>query len=342
MIPRRRRRAIVFTAAVSAALYIGAATRLERRALASQPQPSESANTTAHRVDVARLMADVTTLASPSFEGRRTGTPGGRAARQFIRNAFAGIGLEPLERDGYDEPFSFTHTSIRGFILPGRAWKADYPDADNLLGRVRGTDASARTIVVSAHYDHLGVQNGRVYPGADDNASGVAALLEIARYVTRHPLRHQALFVAFDAEELGLQGARRFIAMPPVPLRTIAIDVNLDMLSRNDQNEIVAAGTYQNPSLRPMLDDVRRRSAVHVLFGHDRPIRKAGFVDDWTNESDHGVFNDAGVPFIYFGVEDHPDYHQPTDTADRINPAFFGHVADMVLDAVLTFDRELP
>jgi hypothetical protein len=340
MMSRRRRRTIVLTVVVAAALYATAATVIERHAVAAQA-PARPPSEAVHRVDVARLMADVTTLSAPSFEGRRTGSAGGRKARQYIRNAYAAIGLAPAEPDGYDQPFRFTHRSIRGFVLPGQAWTTDYADAANLLGRVRGTDSTARTIVVSAHYDHLGVQNGRVYPGADDNASGVAALLEVARYVQRHPLRHQALFAAFDAEELGLQGARAFVKRPPIPLSSIAIDVNLDMVSRSDRDEIFAAGTYQTPSLRPMLEEVQRRSAVRVLFGHDRPSSKAGLVDDWTDESDHGVFNEAGIPFIYFGVEDHPDYHQPTDTADRINPTFFGNVADMVLDAVLTFDRGL-
>ena len=335
------RRVLALGLAISAALYAGVATLLEREALAGQ-SPAVQAARTARRVDVHRLMADVTTLASPRFEGRRTGTPGGRAARQFIRDAFAAIGLDTVEPHGYDQPFSFTHTSIRGLVLPGRAWKTNYPDADNVVGGVRGTAPSAGSLVISAHYDHLGIQNGRVYPGADDNASGVAAMLEIARYVKRHPLRHQALFAAFDAEELGLQGARAFLRMPPVAVSAIALDINLDMVSRNDHDEIFAVGTYQHPSFRPILEDVQRRSAVRILFGHDRPIRKAGLVDDWTLESDQGAFNEAGVPFVYFGVDDHPDYHQVTDTADRIHPAFFGNVADMILEAVLTFDRDLP
>ena len=334
-------RRVLLLALVLGALYTGVATLLEHEALAAQSPPVQ-AEGRVHRVDVHRLMTDVTTLASPRFEGRRTGTPGGRAARQFIRDAFSSIGIDAVEPHGYDQPFSFTYTSLRGLVLPGRAWKTDYPDADNVVGRVRGTSRSARSFVISAHYDHLGVQDGRVYPGADDNASGVAAMLEIARYVKRHPLRHQALFAALDAEELGLQGARAFIRMPPVPVSAMALDVNLDMVSRNDRDEIFAVGTYQHPSFLPILEDVQRRSAVRILFGHDRPVPTAGLVDDWTMESDQGVFNEAGVPFVYFGVEDHPDYHQVTDTADRIDPTFFGNVGDMILDAVLTFDRDLP
>lgn len=295
------------------------------------------------RVDVDRLMTTVRTLASPAMEGRRAGTAGGRMARQYIRDAFAEIGLEPAGGragpSGYEQRFSFTST---GFHAPAKKGSAPLrvDDAANIVGRIAGRDRSSRVIVVSAHYDHDGIVNGTLYPGADDNASGVAALLECARYLHAHQPRHTFLFAAFDGEELGLQGARAFVRTPPVALQSIALDINLDMVSRNDRNEIYAAGTSHYPSLKPVLEDVQRRAAVKVLFGHDRPS-PGHATDDWTMESDHGVFHQAHVPFVYFGVDDHPDYHQPTDTPDKIDPAFFGRVTEMLLDAVLTFDERL-
>ena len=91
-----------------------------------------------------------------------------------------------------------------------------------------------------------------------------------------------------------------------------------------------------------MLEDVRSRARVQVLFGHDRPLYRGGGVDDWTRLSDHYVFHDAGVPFVYFGVEDHADYHTP-DTADKIDRRFYGDVVDMIIDAhPVTFDARLP
>jgi Zn-dependent M28 family amino/carboxypeptidase len=227
-------------------------------------------------------------------------------------------------------------------LLPGRPWKTSYQDAANVIGRVPGTAARAKTLVVSAHYDHLGVVGGTMYPGADDNASGVAAMLAAARWVHAHPLRHPVIFAAFDGEEEGLQGSAAFVRRPPVPLTAIAMDVNFDMVSRNDRNEIVAAGGYHYPWLTPILEEVRRRSAVKILFGHDRPMSRAGMVEDWTLQSDHGSFHKAGVPFVYFGVEDHPDYHQPTDTADKIDPVFYLNVVNMLVDVVVTLDKELP
>ncbi len=313
------------TLAVAAILALVSAPPLTTGRVAAQA----AAPAVRSRVDAGELIRVLTELASPRYEGRLTGSPGGRAARAFVRQTFTTIGLDPAGTAGFEQAFEFTHSS--------RGSRTTYAGA-NVIGVAKGTTSSPRTIVVSAHYDHVGVRNGRMYPGADDNASGVAALLAIARYVKARPLAHTVLFVAFDGEELGLSGSKAFIERPPRPLRDIALNVNLDMVSRNDRNEIYAAGTYHYPWLKPLLEDVQRRAAVKILRGHDRPGTGE---DDWTLQSDHGSFHRAGVPFVYFGVEDHPDYHQPTDTADKIDPVFFHNVAETVLDAVLTFDREI-
>jgi hypothetical protein len=337
------RRFIGVAVVLAATTYGAVATRIEQRALRQQSAAISVAAATSRRIDAASLMRDVRALAAPEMEGRRTGSEGNRRARRLIVSAFREIGLEPLGgASGYEQPFSFVHSSVKGFLLPGRPWKTAYPDAANVIGRVAGADPRAKALVVSAHYDHLGVADGVPYPGADDNASGVAALLAIARVVHAHPLRHPVVLAAFDGEELGLEGAKAFLQHPPLPLSAMALNVNFDMVSRNDRNEIFAAGTYHYPWLTPILEEVRRQSAVKLLFGHDRPMRTSGMVEDWTLQSDHGAFHEMGVPFVYFGVEDHPDYHQPTDTADKIDPAFFTRVAEMLMDAVLAIDRTLP
>jgi Zn-dependent M28 family amino/carboxypeptidase len=123
-----------------------------------------------------------------------------------------------------------------------------------------------------------------------------------------------------------------------VPKQRIALNVNLDMVSRSDKREIFIAGTYHTPALKAPLEAVARRAPITVLFGHDRPKAVAGGVDDWTNQSDHGPFHAAKIPFVYFGVEDHADYHKPTDTADKINRGFFVDVAETILDAILHLD----
>src|SRR5207247_1410603 len=147
------------------------------------------------------------------------------------------------------------------------------------------------------------------------------------------------LFIAFDGEEEGLRGSRFFIAHPPVPLTAIALDVNLDMVARGDKNELVAAGTYFSPELKAPLEAVARGRHLTLVFGHDRPASTAGAgQEDWTNSSDHGPFHDAGIPFLYFGVEDHPDYHKPTDTADKIPRAFFVEAANLIVDTLIALD----
>jgi Zn-dependent M28 family amino/carboxypeptidase len=307
--------------------------------IATGPWLSAAVDARAARVDPRRLIDVVTALAAPAMQGREAGTPGNLAARAYVRNAFAAIGLEPAIGGRYEQPFRFTSRG-QWFVRRGSSVRA-IDNAANLIGLVRGTGRTSRTLVVSAHYDHLGVRNGVVYPGADDNASGIAALLECARYIHDHPLAHPVLFAAFDAEEEGLEGAKAFMRAPPVAPKDLAIDINFDMVSRNDRHEIFAAGTYHEPWLRPIIDDVQRRTPVTIRYGHDRPPRLGGGLEDWTPQSDHAVFHDHHVPFIYFGVEDHPDYHKPTDTANKIDPVFFDQVAEMLLDAVVAIDRAI-
>lgn len=275
------------------------------------------------------LLSHVRSLAAPALEGRRTGTPGNAVARAFIVDRFKRAGLVALG-EGFEAPFRFTRDSIG---LQGV----------NVVGACRGSAAKdGRTLVVSAHYDHVGIRDGQVYPGADDNASGVAVLLALARQCGRTSWMHDALFVAFDAEEMGLQGSRAFVAAPPVPRDRLALNVNMDMVSRSDTRALYVAGTHHRPQLRPVLEAVAARAPVTLRFGHDKPKAEAGGIDDWTMQSDHGAFHTAGIPFVYFGVEDHADYHKPTDTADKIDPAFLFQVATTILDAMSALDRALP
>ncbi|MET0858304.1 MAG: M28 family peptidase, partial [Telluria sp.] len=131
------------------------------------------------------------------------------------------------------------------------------------------------------------------------------------------------------------------LAALPFPKAQLALNLNLDMVSRNERNEIFVSGTRYNPSLIPLVAKAAARSTVGVKLGHDLPQQK-GSTDDWTNSSDHGPFHQAGVPFLYFGVEDHADYHGPGDTFARIEPAFFTSVANLLVDVAATVDIDLP
>lgn len=282
--------------------------------------PAQSA---ADAIEAARLMQSVRALTAPEMEGRATGTPGGAKARAWVLGAMKDTGLPPAGAQ-YSLPFTFTPKG-------GTA-----REGENIAVVCAGTEPGLPIIVVSAHYDHLGRRDGQVYVGADDNASGVAVLLELARRCARTPFRHTTIFVAFDAEELGLQGARAFVASPPVPRDRLGLNLNLDMVARGDKGELYVAGASHTPAIRPVLEPVAARAPIKLLFGHDRPGSGA---EDWTSQSDHGPFHAAGIPFVYFGVEDHPDYHRPTDTPDKIDPVFFARAANTILDALIAIDR---
>jgi Zn-dependent M28 family amino/carboxypeptidase len=129
------------------------------------------------------------------------------------------------------------------------------------------------------------------------------------------------------------------VAAPPVPLEAIALNLNMDMISRNDQNELYAVGTHHYPFLKPYVERVAARSNIKLLMGHDSGAVRS---EDWTNASDHGPFHARGIPFLYFGVEDHEDYHQPSDEFARIQPEFYHRAVETILEMVLELDAALP
>jgi hypothetical protein len=314
---------------------VAPALMLVSAVLAAQTKPAE-------RIDASDLMTWVRSLSSAEFEGRRSGTEGNIKARAAIAERLRTLGITPMG----DAP----NTYIRVFRLTARNAAPDTTTpltnenrGANVVGLCKGTGAAnGPAMVISAHYDHLGIRDGQMYPGADDNASGVATVLALAARCIAAPWTHDAVFALFDAEERGLQGARAFIANPPIPKSRIALNVNLDMVSRNAKHELYVAGTAQHPELGRVLEPIaRRRAPISLLFGHDTQSAREGPMYDWTMQSDHGVFHQAGIPFVYFGVEDHEDYHKPTDTADKIDPEFFRQAAETILDSIDALDRWL-
>ena len=269
-----------------------------------------------------QLLHDLQILANDSMQGRKTGTAGGERARRYITKRFGEIGLQPYQNN-FKHPFS---------IKSGNPQKS--LQGVNVLGYINGD--SDKIFVISAHYDHEGIKNGNIYNGADDNASGVSALFSIAQYFTHNPPRHTMLFAAFDAEELGLLGAKAFVAEAIVPLNNIKININMDMISRNDKHEIYVAGTYHYPQFISIVNSVDLNSPVHILLGHDNPALK----DDWTFSSDHGPFHSKKIPFLYFGVEDHQDYHKPTDDFEKIDRQFYHQVVQAIIQTILELDRD--
>lgn len=257
-------------------------------------------------------LVDLERLASDEMEGRLVGTEGSDRARAYLALRYNEIGLEMIGRNylktfNFERPIDFRDPDAGRRALTGV----------NIVGFVDGTssDEEGPVMVVTAHYDHLGVREGEIYNGADDNASGVAAMLAVAQDFVANPPAHDTLFVALDAEEGGLNGARAFIAEPPVDKDRIVFNLNFDMVAQNEAGEIYAVGQHHFPWVAPYLDEIERNAPATVLRGHDSPEWGD---QDWTSQSDHFAFFSEGVAFIYFGVEDHPHYHRPTDTFETI------------------------
>ncbi|MEO5509483.1 MAG: M28 family peptidase [Longimicrobiales bacterium] len=278
--------------------------------------------------DSVRLMRTIGILAHDSMEGRATGTAGSIKAQKFLEAEFAKRGLKPFLAGKYSEAFK-----LRG----SRTAPNDSVSARNIAGVIRGMKNTGKYIVVSAHYDHLGMRNGSVFNGADDNASGTAAILEVASWFADHEPAHNILIVAFDAEERGDAGSHAFLAMHKAFADSVLIDINLDMVGRNVGNELYAAGTTPYPFLLTYVQTAAARAGLKLLTGHDN---KGGGQDDWTNQSDHGAFHALGIPYIYFGEEDHPDYHRATDEIAGIMPGFYVNAVRVVLDVVRQIDAK--
>ncbi|MGH7555044.1 MAG: M20/M25/M40 family metallo-hydrolase [Longimicrobiales bacterium] len=269
-------------------------------------------------------MRDVRVLSADSMEGRAVGSPGSAKARAYLVGRFAETGLQPFGQS-FERPFAFS----------GRGGSPERSGV-NVVGFLRGRSRPDQYLVLTAHYDHVGVRDGNIYNGADDNASGTAALLALAEHFRQNAPEHSIIFAALDAEEGGLRGARAFVESPPVERSALFANVNMDMVSRNDAGELWVAGTYHYPQFLPLAEKVAKTAPVKLRIGHDR----AGVAgqDDWTSSSDHGPFHAAKIPFLYLGVEDHADYHKPSDDAVRIKPDFFGRAVATVIQVVRELD----
>jgi Zn-dependent M28 family amino/carboxypeptidase len=282
-----------------------------------------SASVSAQTINRKQILADLEILSSDVYEGRKTGTVENQMAANYIVSRFKDIGLS-FYQDSFKHPFTFQNR--RGETLKGT----------NLVGYIKGR--SSRVIIISAHYDHIGITNSLINNGADDNASGVAGLLAMASYFKQHRPHNTLLFIAFDAEEQGLQGAYAFIKNPVLDGTRIKMNINMDMISHNDKGELYASGAFKNPVLKTIMKNADKDTGIKILFGHDDP--KLG-KDDWTLQSDQGPFAQNNIPFVYFGVEDHKDYHKPTDEFQNISQDFFFGASNAILNSVIKLDSQL-
>ena len=295
-------------------------------------------------IDSQKMLENVQILSNDSLEGRYFSTPGNYKAQKFISTKFKEIGLKTVSENNYLQKFPFTFKGQkRQDIFPIDKPKVDVskvPDTTaiggNILGMLKGQ--SNKSIVITAHFDHLGIKDGKVFNGADDNASGTAALFTIAEYFKNKPIHHNLIFAAVDAEEIGSLGAEYFLKNYK-DKENIVLNINLDMISHSDYDpELFACGLYHYPNLRKPLERIKSDKII-LLFGHDAPENKEQ--SDWTFSSDHRVFHREKIPFIYFGVPDHKDYHRSTDTYSTINTGFYIESVKVIIQAIENFDEYL-
>jgi len=250
----------------------------------------------------AELQAGVDELASDRMNGRHWKSPEGWLAAGWIAGRMSAIGLEPAAADG---------TWFDGL--------AGHEDAaPNVMGRIPGTGDGI--VLLTGHYDHLRPRadaaegEDAIYNGADDNASGVTGILAAARALqglaADQPFEATILVIAFSGEEAGLRGARDIAADPPFAMDGVLGMINCDMISRGEANLICIDGLERSPRVAAAL--MRANEIVGLTIRGDKH-------PDWLSRSDQAPFLAAGVQAVLFSVEDHADYHQVTDHADRID-----------------------
>jgi len=319
-------------AAVATVVAAAAATGLAAQALGDSGAPPPFAtppSCLAFDHAVGEPIAAVRYLADDRLQGRFAGTKGEECAGEFIAERFRELGLEPAGEDGYFQ--SLTLESATQPHAPGGVGR-------NVIALLRGSDPdlAESVVVVGAHYDHLGFGRfgstgdpGQIHNGADDNASGVAAMLDAARILSTGPRpARSVLFIAFTGEELGLLGSSYYVKHPTIPLQRTLAMVNLDMVGRLGDGAMIVYGMGTAPEWKDIVEDANRETAIPLEY------EEAGY-----GPSDHTSFYAADIPVLHFFTNVHRDYHRETDDWEKIDApglvrvaALTARVADELAD----------
>lgn len=290
---------------------------------ASRPAPSLRPDSTLIRRDIAYLAGD-------ALEGRLTGSPGNDSAAAYIARRYKTLGLIEVV-PAYLQRFDALSAE------DAHAGRTEPRRTQNVVAVLRGTDPTVRDefIVIGAHYDHLGraitfaqdpEARDAVRNGADDNASGTAAVLELARILSSSRPRRSIIFANFSGEELGLLGSQWFVSHPPVPMERIVAMINFDMVGRPKNDKLIVYGTGTAGELKAMVD-----SANASLDGGALKVNGIG---DGYGPSDQTSFYAKDIPVLHFFTDQHEDYHRATDDVEKINAAGEARVVDLALRVV--------
>lgn len=285
-------------------------------------------NLAAQNTAADQLIEDVRFLSDDRLGGRMTGSPGADSAAAYLARRFGQIGLQPTPK-GWLQPFRIEEDAAIAQAT-GLGGATGY----NVIGILPGRDPNLReeSVIVGAHYDHLGLglfgaldpdSTGRVHNGADDNASGAAALIHIARRLSGNPPRRTVVFIAFGGEELGLLGSAYYVRTPVYPLGRAVAMVNMDMIGRLRNNRLIVFGAETAVEFPALLD------SLNWYAGFD--LKASG---DGYGPSDHASFYATGLPVLHVFTDLHEDYHRASDDVYKISHDGLARVADYTATVV--------
>ena len=280
------------------------------------------------------IKEDVMVLADDLLEGRETGTKGERLAAEYISVRFNTIGLSSKGTDGYFQSFVFKPSSN-----PHEQAVFIYTEKDstvtgrNVIGYI--DNKAETTVIIGAHYDHLGMggngsldrENGAViHNGADDNASGVALLFDLAQKLSEINTNNNYLFIAFSGEEMGLLGSNYFVKNPTIDMKKVAYMINMDMVGRlNSENTIAVHGVGTSPMFK------------QTLFANKGTLNIAEH-NSGIGPSDHTSFYLADLPVLHFFTGQHEDYHKPSDDSEKLNYEGMELISKFIFDIITDLD----
>lgn len=281
--------------------------------------------------DILQLKVDVVYLASDYLEGRETGTNGEQLAAEYIAHRFAALGLKPKgHKNSFYHTFDFKHKDN-----PHAAGGEDR-SGKNVVAFL--DNGAKTTVVVGGHYDHLGMggigsrHTGEpaIHNGADDNASGIAAMLRIAEQLKSGKAKNNNyLFIAFSGEEMGLFGSKNYVNDPTIELSSINYMLNMDMVGRLNAEKVLAInGTGTSPVWNEVLPKID-------VDGIQAKTSESGI-----GPSDHTSFYLKDIPVLHFFTGQHQDYHKPIDDAHLINYEGLKSVADYLLTLIEMLDKK--